>query len=80
MTGGVTARITMWRTGGPQVFDRAYSSSWVKRPNTQIIRQGTDAFVNYCINEAQKVYSSGGRLYCVKVGLGRFKVRPVTSP
>jgi hypothetical protein len=80
MDAGVTARITMWRVGGPQVFDGTYASQWAKRPSTQTIWQGTDAFINYCINEAVKIYSSGGRLYCLKIGLGRLKVRPVASP
>ena len=77
LTGGVTAQITMWKAGGSMVFNRTYASHSVKTPNTQIIWQGTDAFVNYCINELKEIRSSGGRLYCVKVGLGRFKVRPV---
>lgn len=28
------------------------------------IFQGTDAFINYCINELKEIRSSGGRLYC----------------
>jgi hypothetical protein len=28
------------------------------------IKQGSDAFVNYCIDEAQTIYSQGGVLYC----------------
>ncbi len=77
MSGGVTAQITMWKAGGPMIFNRTYASYWTKTPNTQIIWQGTDAFVNYCINEVKEIRSSGNRLYCAKIGLGRFKVHPV---
>jgi hypothetical protein len=28
------------------------------------IWQGTDAFVNYCIGEGKRIWSSGGKLYC----------------
>lgn len=80
MTAGVTAQIMIWKAGGPLVFKRTYAFYWIGRPgDTQIIRQGTDAFVNYCINEGKEIRSSGGRLYCVKVRLGTFKVKRVPS-
>ncbi|HEY5197780.1 MAG TPA: hypothetical protein VIJ51_12225 [Solirubrobacteraceae bacterium] len=32
------------------------------------VYQGTDDFVNYCIDQIQTVYSSDGRLYCIQPG------------
>ena len=31
---------------------------------SRFIYEGSDAFVNYCIDSGQKIESSGGKLYC----------------
>jgi hypothetical protein len=49
----------------------------VYRPTHQVW-EGSDAFINYCINESQRIRSEGGRLYCWAIGLlqRRWKVTP----
>ena len=39
------------------------------------IWQGTDNFVNICINRGYPIYSAGGRLYCVSPALLTFRVQ-----
>lgn len=40
-----------------------------------IIRQGTDAFINVCINGPNEIKSSNGRLYCVQPAFSSRKVK-----
>jgi hypothetical protein len=42
---------------------------WTERhwPREEKIWEGSDAFVNYCINKGKEIRSSGGRLYCVRL-------------
>jgi hypothetical protein len=50
-------------------------SSWLwenEASSGSIIWQGTDNFVNICINHPYEIRSSGGRLYCVQPG-GSFR-------
>jgi hypothetical protein len=37
------------------------------------IWEGTDAFVNYCIDHSRPIHSQGGRLYCTTTG--RYSVK-----
>jgi hypothetical protein len=54
------------RVGG-RTFTSGLVASVVSHPTT-LVYQGTDAFVNYCIDDYKKVRSLGGRLYCVRPG------------
>jgi hypothetical protein len=42
--------------------------------------QGTDAFVNYCIDQNQEVHSSEGRLYCTRPGYTSYNVQLSSAP
>ena len=42
-------------------------ASYVDHPDQRVF-EGTDAFVNYCINRTKKLYSSHLRLYCIRPG------------
>ncbi len=56
-------------------------STFVRRG--QRIWEGTDAFINYCINKPRPIYSAGGRLYCSQPGVERDqigKIRPRSVP
>lgn len=44
------------------------------RPSERI-NEGSDAFVNYCINEGREIRSSDGRLYCVRPAKDKTKIR-----
>lgn len=46
------------------------------KPDYQIW-QGTDEFVNYCIDSAIKLYSESGRLYCWHIGGRHMSIRGV---
>ena len=48
-----------------RVVLRKTITMWSKKIPEQRIWQGTDAFVNFCINKRKTLYSSGGVLYCV---------------
>jgi hypothetical protein len=39
------------------------------------IWEGTDAFVNVCINDLRRIWSSGGRLYCDEPGFAARRIR-----
>ena len=69
------------RTTGARSYDRDYkatvsiagrraSTRWINASvsvrRAKRIFWETDAYVNYCINRSRPVYSSGGRLYCVR--------------
>lgn len=47
---------------------KVVTSRWLRTiysaPSTRRIWQGTDDFVNVCINETLRLWSEGGRLYC----------------
>jgi hypothetical protein len=43
--------------------------------NPKTIWQGTDAFVNYCIDHLRTLHSKGGRLYCTTTGRYSVKLR-----
>lgn len=52
----VSANGKLLRSGRLQVrIDASYRTIW----------EGTDDFINICINDTEKLYSSGGRLYCL---------------
>lgn len=55
------------RSGGKVLLRRTLLTSFSRWPARRIW-SGTDAFVNYCINENRPIRSSGGRLYCVEPG------------
>ena len=45
-------------------IDRGSFVAVSKVKHSVIIRQGSDSFVNYCIDGDHTIYSSGGKLYC----------------
>jgi hypothetical protein len=54
----VSVNGSLLRFGRLQVrIDKDYRTIW----------QGTDDFINVCINDLEKLYSSGGRLYCLSL-------------
>jgi len=61
-----TARLTV-RVAGQRALRRAIRTSVHSRPDRRIF-EGTDAFINYCINGNHKLYSYHLRLYCIKPG------------
>jgi hypothetical protein len=46
--------------------------------NPKTIWQGTDAFVNYCIDHLRPIHSKGGRLYCTTTGKYSVKVKKLS--
>jgi hypothetical protein len=50
-----------------KTYRSAFVASVAHHPTT-LVYQGTDAFVNYCIDDTKKIRSLGGRLYCVRPG------------
>ena len=52
---------------GTRSFHATITASVEHHPTVRIYR-GTDAFVNYCIDEGKQIRSSNGRLYCVRPG------------
>jgi hypothetical protein len=50
---------------GHEVAHRVLHSTFNFTPS-QRVWQGTDAFINYCINQSKQTYSLNLRLYCVR--------------
>jgi hypothetical protein len=72
------------RVQGKRSVQRWLSADYSHSPPTRIY-QGSDEFVNYCIDQSQTIYSLHGRLYCWSQG-GLFldaiylKLHPTTLP
>lgn len=47
-----------------RVAIRRWAFAYYMRFPATRVWEGTDRFVNYCINESKRIWSSGGRLYC----------------
>ena len=54
-----------------QLTARGRFRIWDRSRPSRRIYEGSDAFVNYCIDETRKIRSSHGRLYCVYPGYYR---------
>ena len=51
--------------GAKRLRKARFGVRWTYRPGRRIW-EGSDAFVNYCINSTARIWSKGGRLYCDK--------------
>jgi hypothetical protein len=65
----VTMRFSITQTGKSLGSGR-FKMEKYSQPS-RFIYEGSDAFVNYCINHAQEINSSEGRLYCFYPGYHR---------
>jgi hypothetical protein len=62
------------RIGGTVVRRGVISIIHIYYPSQRVF-EGTDAFVNFCINDSKMTYSSGGRLFCYRPAFADAEVR-----
>jgi hypothetical protein len=63
------------RSYGRLIFNRSYVVSYTYTP-WRGIWEGSDEFINYCVNETREVRSSGGRLYCTTDSSVSYAIKP----
>jgi hypothetical protein len=78
MAGGVTARIMVWRVGGPLLFDRTYRSYWAGTPShIKTISMNTPSGINTCIDGGHKIAATSNGLVCFRWRAGTLRLKRV---